>query len=95
MMRTLPAVAVLAGGMMMLFGVGASIASLAVFLSMKSSLEDATATWGGARIDLGSAFVVVVVIGWLLNFLFIAAPVWIQYRLDEVRRMQMMGGVRN
>jgi hypothetical protein len=86
------------GGLMMfpaiILGLGAAIASIAGFLSMNSSLSEATSHWGAARIDLGGAFIAIVVVGWFTNLLFLIAPVWIQYRLDEVRRLQAWGGTR-
>lgn len=86
------------GGLTMIpaiiFGLGAAVASIAGFVSMNSSLSDATAHWGAARIDLGGAFIVIVVVGWFTNLLFLLAPVWIQYRLDEVRRLQAWRGTR-
>lgn len=86
------------GGLMMfpvlILGLGAAIASIAGFLSMNSSLSEATAHWGAARIDLGGAFIAIVIVGWFTNLLFLIAPVWIQYRLDEVRRLQAWGGAR-
>lgn len=86
------------GGFMMvpilLFSIGAAIANIAAFVSMSNSLSAATAHWGAARIDLGGAFLAVVVVGWMTSLLFFIAPVWIQYRLDEVRRLQAWGGVR-
>ncbi|MCC7341423.1 MAG: hypothetical protein IT170_10085 [Bryobacterales bacterium] len=86
------------GGLMaipvLVLSLGAAIASIAGFISMSSSLSEATAHWGAARIDLGGIFTVFVVIGWLTNLLFLIAPVWIQYRLDEVRRLQAWGGAR-
>ncbi|MCC6264330.1 MAG: hypothetical protein IT169_12190 [Bryobacterales bacterium] len=86
------------GGLMaipvLVLSLGAAIASIAGFISMSSSLSEATAHWGAARIDLGGIFTVFVVIGWLTNLIFLIAPVWIQYRLDEVRRLQTWGGAR-
>ncbi|MDZ7639608.1 MAG: hypothetical protein U5J83_15355 [Bryobacterales bacterium] len=87
----------LAGGVMVVgmivLGLGAAVASIAGFFSMSSSLANATAHWGSARIDLGGAFLAIVVVSWFLNVLFLVAPVWIQYRLDEARRLQAWGGV--
>lgn len=88
---------VVAGVMMIpviLLSIGAAIANIAAFVSMSGSLSAATAHWGAARIDLGGVFLAVVVVGWMTSLLFFIAPVWIQYRLDEVRRIQAWGGVR-
>ena len=88
---------VLAGLMMipiLLLSLGAAIASIAAFISMSNSLSAATAHWGAARIDLGGIFTVVVVVGYLTSLLFFISPVWLQYRLDEVRRLQAWGGAR-
>lgn len=86
------------GGLMsipiLIFAFGAAVATIAGFISMNGSLSEGTAHWGAARIDLGGMFIAVVVIGWFTNLIFLLAPVWIQYRLDEVRKLQAWGGAR-
>ncbi len=75
----------------MILGLGFSFFAIATFLSLNTSLREATATWGAARIDLGAPFLAVVIGGWLTNVIFLAAPAWLQYRLDEVRKMRVGG----